>query len=560
MARPWGVLHGLGFALGLITLVAAVRAWRAGASSAVGVMLALSMQTAMFLASVAGTPALTRLRSVQVAALVAFLVILLSVLLIRRGRFAPGRAVLTASTAALVLLGLDTMLGWGAPNRVVVQRDWPDSSDAHPRLGRVPRPYSVLNTYYADDRNGYLLEEDLRAKTWEFSVMPGSAAELMLPKESPELLRVAIRKANRDTTWHVQLFHSRFAVQRRVPYFITFRARADGPRKISFGIAQHHPPWTDLGLYTTVDLTPKWKQFREVFQARRPDTNAMIVFHLAGSDIPVEIDSVTLHSPPTGQKVDPVVSTQRFFVRHQRNALGCRDIDYEVPRPSGTFRVLALGDGFTSGVGVHEPDAFPRLLERELNGQKTSREGYQVINCGMPGYGTREQRLFFELFGATYRPDLVLVTMRWNDDQYYWEERQRQSLQRGPSRLARLSSVLQRFQAIRRLRRTYDYSPSVAGLVALDSAARTLGARLVVAVSRDAPDGLGDLLLATLQKGLSGTKIPVLDLGTPPTTDSTRAGRPGVPGPDAHRVTALKLGAWLRDQGLSDPASAARIP
>jgi lysophospholipase L1-like esterase len=289
----------------------------------------------------------------------------------------------------------------------------------------------------------------------------------------------------------------------------------------------------------------------------------MIVFHLAGSDIPVEVAAVTLHGPPAGQRVDPVLAGERFFIRHQRNALGCRDRDYVSPPPKHTVRILTLGDGFTSGVGVHEKDAFAKQLERELNGQspRTPRTaGYEVINCGVPGYGTHEQRLFFELFGATNQPDIVLVTMGWNDDRFYWEASRRELFKRGPSRIEQLSSVVRKIDASRRLWRSYDYRRSVEDLLALDKAARARGARLIVAVSRHGPAGLGDSLLATVRGGIAGSAIPLLDLGTPEAADSGRGNPNDLPGPAAHRAVALELLRWLRKDVLASPAPTGGVP
>lgn len=556
MARPWGLLHGLSLALSAVTVLAALRAWRTDhRRPGTAVLLALSLQVAVFLASVAGTPALTRFRLIQAGAVVAYVALMVSAVLVRRGH-APARAAMVGATVAVGLLAFDAFLGLGAPPRRLASRvDWPDSSDAHPSLGRVPRPYATFKTYYPDDRRGYLTGEDLRARTWELNVMPGSVAELMLPPEDPELLRVAIRQANPDTTWHVQLFHSRFAVQAQLPYFISFRARADRPRKAWVGFTQHHPPWSSLGLYQEIDLSPAWKSFREVFVPRRPDTNSMIVFHLAGSDAPVELAAVRLHGPPSGRTLDPIFEGVRYSIEHRRNALGCRDQDY-VTRPDRTVRILVLGDAFTAGVGVHEKDTFSSRVERELNGGAAGRPNgpaYEVINCGVSGYGTREQRLFFELFGATYRPDLVLVTMGWNDDRFYWAERQAALLERGPGRLEQLSSVLRKIEVSRRLRRSYDYTRSLDDLLALGKAASAQGAQLIVAVSRYGPPGLGDSLLATVKEGLAGSKIPLLDLGTLPTDDSVGADPRAPAGPQAHGEAALRLLRWLREDVLASP-------
>ena len=565
LARPWGIGHVAALALGTITLLAALNAWRTGSRRDAGlVLLALSLQLGVFLFGVGGTPLLTRFRLVQTAAILGYGVILGGLLLVRVGDYAPGRALLLASAAALGVLAGDRILGLGAPaDRLPARRDWPDSTDPHPRLGRVPRPYASFKTYYPDDRQGYLLEEDLRARTWDLAVMPGSSAELVLPPDNPALLRVAIRKGNPDSIWAVQLMQSRFAIERQLPYFITLRARADHPRKAALMVSQHHPPWANLGLSQELKLTREWQEFREVFVARRADTNAMIVFHLAGSDVPVELAAVTLHGPPSGQRVDPVLTAGPYFIRHQRNALGCRDRDYVSPPPRHTVRILALGDGFTSGVGVHEKDAFAKQLERELNGQSPRTPqtvGYEVINCGVPGYGTHEQRLFFELYGATYQPDLVLVTMGWNDDRFYWEASRRELFKRGPGRIGQLSSVVRKIDASRRLWRSYDYRRSAEDLLALDKAVRAWGARLIVAVSRHGPPGLGDSLLATVRRGTAGSAIPLLDLGTPDAADSGRGNPNDPPGPGVHRAAALALLRWLRKDVLPNPAPTGSLP
>ena len=564
LARPWGIGHFAGLVFGALTVVAALKAWRTGSRRDAGLaLLALSLLVGAFLLRVAGTPPLTRFRLVQTAAILGYGALLGGWLLVRMGGYKPGRAALLGSAAALGILAADRILGLGAPDdRIPARKDWPDSTDRHPRLGRVPRPYADFKTYYRDNHQGYLPEEDLRANTWELDSQWGSRAELLLPPDNPTLIRVAIKKGNPDSAWTVQLTQSRFAIKPRMPYYITFRARADHPRKAVITFAQHHPPWAELGLHHELNLTREWQEFREVFLARRADTNAMIDFHLGGSEIPVEIADVTLHGPPSGQPVRPSLAAKRFFIRHQRNALGCRDRDYASPPPKQMVRILALGDGFTSGIGVHEKDTFTKQLERELNGQSRTSQpaGYEVINCGVSGYGTHEQRLFFELFATKYQPDIVLVTMAWNDDRFYWEDSRRELFRRGPRGIAQLSSVARKIDASERLWRSYDYRRSVQDLLALDKAARAQGARLIVAVSRHGPAGLGDSLLATVRRGIKGSAIPLLDLGAPAAADSGKGNLNEPPGPAAHRAAALELVRWLRQDILPGPAVTAKVP
>ncbi len=93
------------------------------------------------------------------------------------------------------------------------------------------------------------------------------------------------------------------------------------------------------------------------------------------------------------------------------NAYGLRDRELEDAEP-GTFRILVLGDSVTFGHGVAIDDAFVRRLEVALAGRQRRIE---VLNAGIPGWSTRQQRIFYEDHSAGLRPDLVLVGFVLND-------------------------------------------------------------------------------------------------------------------------------------------------
>jgi hypothetical protein len=85
---------------------------------------------------------------------------------------------------------------------------------------------------------------------------------------------------------------------------------------------------------------------------------------------------------------------------------------------------MVLGDSFTEGQGVKEPDTYPRRLEALLNASGTGR--WEVRNCG------RRATDFPELYAAfeqilPFQPDVVVYGMVLNDADRSPEFQARQS-------------------------------------------------------------------------------------------------------------------------------------
>jgi hypothetical protein len=76
------------------------------------------------------------------------------------------------------------------------------------------------------------------------------------------------------------------------------------------------------------------------------------------------------------------------------------DVRYrtETSRP----RIVLVGDSHTFGEEVRFDDTWGRALERELDG------AYQVINLGVPGYGTDQAYLRYERDAPAWRPSVVV--------------------------------------------------------------------------------------------------------------------------------------------------------
>jgi hypothetical protein len=86
-------------------------------------------------------------------------------------------------------------------------------------------------------------------------------------------------------------------VQANQRYTLIFTARADAPRTISFGVARGSSPWTTLGLYDQIELTPEWQRFERAFVIPQDEPNARIHFDVGAGDASVELASVTLLDP-----------------------------------------------------------------------------------------------------------------------------------------------------------------------------------------------------------------------------------------------------------------------
>ena len=96
------------------------------------------------------------------------------------------------------------------------------------------------------------------------------------------------------------------------------------------------------------------------------------------------------------------------------NAQGLRGRELD-PKAPGAFRIWGLGDSFAFGWGVEEGETFYHVLERRLNREGAGRR-YEVINAGIPGFGTYEELQLLRVIGLTHDPDLVMVAFYEGND------------------------------------------------------------------------------------------------------------------------------------------------
>lgn len=136
------------------------------------------------------------------------------------------------------------------------------------------------------------------------------------------------------------------------------------------------------------------------------------------------------------------------------NSWGLRDREYG-PKRSATLRIYAAGDSMVFGHGVPIEETFPRYLE-EVLGERLGRP-VEVVNGGVPGYGTLQSAELFAQTADTIAPDLVLLSIavfndlednvKFGQQLYRW--------QRTPTRLQRLRTWLRHNSQVYRLFRRY---------------------------------------------------------------------------------------------------------
>jgi peptidoglycan/xylan/chitin deacetylase (PgdA/CDA1 family) len=150
--------------------------------------------------------------------------------------------------------------------------------------------------------------EDLTRAKWELRVAENNGADLVIAPYRPEILRIAIRRAQEEPAYDIQLNQRGLKARAKHRYRVSFDARADHPRSIFLGFSRAHEPWTGLGLYKRIDLTSEWQMFHQEFVASASDDNARIHLDVGGSATPVEFSSMILRDLSDRKIVTPDVA------------------------------------------------------------------------------------------------------------------------------------------------------------------------------------------------------------------------------------------------------------
>ena len=120
--------------------------------------------------------------------------------------------------------------------------------------------------------------------------------------------------------------------------------------------------------------------------------------------------------PDVGYVLTPnfegALQREEFLSSFSTNSLGLRG--NEIGAKGERHRILVLGDSQAFGFGVEDDETYAFHLEECLNRQAS--ETYEVLNGGVPGYGTVDQLNFLRAHGAALQPDLVILNFLNQND------------------------------------------------------------------------------------------------------------------------------------------------
>lgn len=99
--------------------------------------------------------------------------------------------------------------------------------------------------------------------------------------------------------------------------------------------------------------------------------------------------------------------------RFSNNSYGFRGNEFEIVKPAGVFRIVAIGASTTYGVVNSDQNTYPAQLERKI--RDAGYENVEVLNAGVTGYTTTETFINFYLRVLNLSPDMVIFYQARND-------------------------------------------------------------------------------------------------------------------------------------------------
>jgi hypothetical protein len=93
-------------------------------------------------------------------------------------------------------------------------------------------------------------------------------------------------------------------------------------------------------------------------------------------------------------------------IRVAFNSRGFHDVEHPLRKPSGTRRIVVVGDSFSEALQVNLHETFFRRLVEKLN--QSGKSAWEAINLGVGDFGTTQEWAALTQIGLDYSPDVVI--------------------------------------------------------------------------------------------------------------------------------------------------------
>jgi len=131
---------------------------------------------------------------------------------------------------------------------------------------------------------------------WLLYTSEGSLAHLVYETPDLETIRVNIDALGGEDGWAVQVSKRGFVIVEGREYRVSLRARAPVSRPVALGVGLAGAPWSGLGFYQALMLTPEWQRLEFSFLATGASDMARVHIDLGGTPESVELADLSLTS------------------------------------------------------------------------------------------------------------------------------------------------------------------------------------------------------------------------------------------------------------------------
>lgn len=125
------------------------------------------------------------------------------------------------------------------------------------------------------------------------------------------------------------------------------------------------------------------------------------------------VHQASWYEPAIGYTLVPDSALETWSDRFRSNEIGMRT--HPVAKPTGTFRVVVVGDSWAYGMGVTGEQSFPALLEHLANEHAGTAAPVQVFTLALPGWNTLNELAALSYFAEALAPDALLFVPSSND-------------------------------------------------------------------------------------------------------------------------------------------------